>query len=151
MSRFRQQCMVDNYMVTCFLISIRNAISWHTSPQIELHIQCMSSAYAVWATCGLHRLCSAGCNYTAISLECSCSVQTCYHKRRQCTCSTIQCTLQLHCSIRSVPAATLLASGSVRAVFLQCTCSVHCSYTETILPIHSTSVWVISRRFILNI
>ena len=48
----------------------------------------------------------------------------------ECTCSAMQCTLQIHCSTRSVP-----------AVFLQCTCGAHCSYTENILPVHSTSVW----------
>ena len=37
------------------------------------------------------------------------------------------CTLHIHCQ--------------QVAVYLQCTCSLHCSYTETILPVHSTSVW----------
>ncbi len=41
------------------------------------------------------------------------------------------CTLHIHCQ--------------QVAVYLQCSCSLHCSYTETILPVHSTSVWAALR------
>ncbi len=49
------------------------------------------------------------------------------------TAATLQA-MQCTCSI-----------GQQVAVYLQCMCSLHCSYTETILLVHSTSVWVYSK------
>ncbi len=45
----------------------------------------------------------------------------------ECTCSAMQCILQVHCSLCK----------------WQCTCSVRAAYTAATLPVHSTSVWVI--------
>ncbi len=85
----------------------------------------------------------------------------------ECTCSAMQCTLQLHCSLWSVPAVNLqyrllihcrvVSYGNIFvhctytncqqvAVYMQSTFSLNCSYTGTIHPIHSTSVWGANRK-----
>ncbi len=67
----------------------------------------------------------------------------------ECTCSAMQCTLQVHCSLCSVPAVQA-AHGLLWRHFLhctytaskwQCTCSVRAAYTAATLPVHSTLVW----------
>ncbi len=62
-------------------------------------------------------------------------------------------TLYIHCrytafgSVLHSAVYTVVSHDSVfihwtyTASMWQCICSLHCSYTETILPIHSTSVW----------
>ena len=81
-----------------------------------VYMQCTCSICAVWAACRLHWLCSAGCNYTAVNLECFCSVETWYHKRRHhsvCAVHTVACSvsevylqppLQIYSMYRSVSA-----------------------------------------------
>ncbi len=67
--------------------------------------------------------CSIGCSYTIETLQTAVyTVPTLY----------IHCiyTVAMHLHCQQV------------AVYVQCICSLHCRYTETILPIHSTSVWV---------
>ncbi len=96
-------------------------------------MQCTCSVLAVWAACRLHWLCSADCNYTAISLECNCSVQTCYHKRRP------QCKRSAHCSIQCVRSVYTASTADTLHV-LECVCSVH----SRALQVHCSSIWVSS-------
>ena len=113
-------------------------------PITQTELGCTCSARAVWAACRLHWLCSVGCNYTAISLECNCSVQTCYHKRRhsQCGLGTLQ---------KAVHPVQCTSICSVSAVFLQAgsaNCSMQCVRSVLIilqppLQIHSM-YWSVS-------
>ena len=120
-------------------------------------MQCTCSVLAVWAacTCRLHWLCSADCNYTAISLECNCSVQTCYHKRRHSaychigryigtsatTDTDISVLLILAISAdmlyRPIPICQPYSTAYTFHV-LECVCSVHCRA----LQVHCRSIWV---------
>ena len=97
--------------------------------------------------------CSIGCSYTAdtlpgLQVHCKYTAGTlllhCKHTAGTLqlavyTANTLQnCLLWQHF-------CTLHIHWQQVAVYLQCTCSLHCSYSETILPVHSTSVWDITR------
>ncbi len=88
------------------------------SDRTGVHMQCTSSVHAVWAACRLHWLCSAGCNYTAICLECS----------------------AVHTAVCSVSNPNLQSRHSVCAVHTV-VCSVSEVYLQLPLQTHSSSIW----------
>ena len=99
--------------------------------------------------------CSIGCSYTADTLQTA--VYTVPTLHVHCSyCKYTAGTLLLHCKYTAgtlqlaVYTANTLQNGLLWQHFVhctytaskwQCTCSVCAAYTETILPVHSTSVW----------
>ncbi len=132
-------------------------------PAVSCSVHCSyTAAYAVYLQsrlpihCWHTAYCSVHCAYTVFNFRnCRYTPSTLLPHSRYCGytafCS-VHCKYGVEWSLMAAflcTAPTLPARDSVCAVFLQCTCSVHCSYTETILPIHSTSVWVTNNSQVL--
>ena len=126
-----------------------NQCPWlYSTTQTEVkyvYLQC----HAVYTAATLQHMqctCSIGCSYTSDTLQTAVyTVPTLYIHN---TVDTLrvhcirQCTLPIHC--RVVSYGSIFVHCTYTASKWQCTCSIHCSYTGTILPIHSTSVWACS-------
>ncbi len=81
----------------------------------------------------MSKICIVGTNCPVEPLPFPLLYMKCMHLVHMCVCTQteVECT----CSAIAVYTAATLQP-------MQCTCSLHYRYTETILPVHSTSVWV---------